>query len=299
MRTTRFFLFVIGCCLAPIGAQAQVKLSFNPEKGERYLYLAKMESATKQQMMGQEIPVDTSVDMLYEMNIQDKNADRIVIECTYREILMSTSSPLGNMKYDSKNGSENPTEMETMMAQLFGGMIEKPFRVTFDANGSVQSLSGWDAIVQDVTKSLTSNPQTGQMAAVMMQMFDEKAIRNMFEQSFNIYPDKPLNVGDTWNSTFNLPMMGMDNKMNSVFTLKAIDGDTALIDVASAIDFQINMNGAEGQVAGEQKGEMNLCLKTGMPVLSVTTQNARGNIKMQEMEMQMEMTMKHRFELQK
>jgi hypothetical protein len=137
------------------------------------------------------------------------------------------------------------------------------------------------------------------MATVMMQMFDEKAIRNMFEQSFKIYPDKPLNVGDTWNSTFNLPMMGMDNKMNSVFTLKAINGDTALIDVASAIDFQINMNGAEGQVAGEQQGEMSLCLKTGMPVLSVSTQNARGNIKVQEMEMQMEMTMKHRFELQK
>jgi hypothetical protein len=279
--------------------QAQIKLSFNPEKGERYLYLAKMENASKQQMMGQEISVNMLMDILYEMNIQDKNADGIVTEYTYREIRMSTSTPMGKMKYDSKNGSENPTEIETMMMQLYGGMIGKQFRVTFDANGAVQSLSGLDSIMLDVTKSLSSNPQTRQIAAAMMQMFDENTVRNTFEQSFKIYPDKPVNVGDTWNSSFNLLIAGMDNKMNSIFTLKSINGNTVLVDVASTIDFQINMDGAEGQVTGEQRGETKLCLKTGMPERSVITQNTQGNIKMQETEMQMEMTMNYCFELQK
>ena len=128
-----FFIAFLGVSTL---AQAQVKLSFNPEKGEKYIYLFQTEQSINQTVMGQEIPVNTVTDMLFEMDVKENNEDGISLSCAYNAIKMSVSNPMMNIRYDSQQPDENLTEIEKMIASIFTGLIGKSFNVGFEPNGS-------------------------------------------------------------------------------------------------------------------------------------------------------------------
>jgi len=290
-------LFLIVCCTVSVLAQAQVKLSFNPEKGERYQYISKTESTAKQQIMGQEIPMSTVMEMSFDMTVKEKTEDEIRLECIYNDILMSISSPMIEVKYDSKNPAENPTKMDKMMSQILGALAGKSIIVDFEPNGSVKSISGFDAIMKDMLDGLPENPEMQQMANASMQSFDDKAIKNMFEQAFKIYPEQAVNIGDSWQGGISMAMMGADNQINNTYQLKSIEEGNAVINVSSV--FNLMPAGLEGALKGEQKGEIRIDIKTGMPISSTVTQTSKGSFEAQGMELQMEVVSKITFEQKK
>ncbi|MDR1743703.1 MAG: DUF6263 family protein [Dysgonamonadaceae bacterium] len=290
-------LFLIVCCTVSVLAQAQVKLSFNPEKGERYQYISKTESTAKQQIMGQEIPMSTVMEMSFDMTVKEKTEDEIRLECIYNDILMSISSPMMEVKYDSKNPAENPTKMDKMMSQILGALAGKSIIVDFEPNGSVKSISGFDAIMKDMLDGLPENPEMQQMANASMQSFDDKAIKNMFEQAFKIYPEQAVNIGDSWQGGISMAMMGADNQINNTYQLKSIEEGNAVINVSSV--FNLMPAGLEGALKGEQKGEIRIDIKTGMPISSTVTQTSKGSFEAQGMELQMEVVSKITFEQKK
>jgi len=291
-------LFLVALFCTGMLAQAQVKLSFNPEKGKTYVYRFNTEQSIKQTIGSQEIPVNTVMDMLMKMTVKEKTGDGISVDYLYTEAVMTVSNPMMNIKYDSKNTNDSVSEPEKLIAQIFNGLIGKTMNVVFAPDGSVKSISGFDAIMKDIQKNMTSgNPAVQQMVNGFLQSFNEDAMKRMFEQSFKFYPDKEVNVGDSWNSDISFTAAGMNSNIKNTYTLQSVNNNAAMIEVVSDINIKPGA-GMDGELTGNQKGKISLDVKTGLPVNFTATQNTTGKIVAQGTEVLMDMTTKTTVSLQ-
>ena len=273
-------------------ASAQVKLSFNPEKGKKYEYQTEMVQNLKQNVMGQEIQVETEMSFNYLMEVKDKTPQEIHLQFTYRDVSFIVSSPMMKMGYDSKNPVENPSEMDNNLSKMFSKMLNASFMAVVAPDGSVKSVTGMDAISESMTNALTNDGQAAaQMGAQMKLQFSDDALKKMFEQSFKTYPDKAVKKGDSWNMENAISTttnnMNMNTNIKTKYTLKEVSKNMATVAVEGELEIIFPEN-IEGTLAGTQTGTILIDTKAGLPVTSDISQNMNGVIKMQGMEIQME-----------
>jgi hypothetical protein len=285
MKTKKTLLFII-CCAAGLSASAQVKLSLNPAKGAKYQYRTEMVQNITQTVMGQTIPMEQEMTFVYDMNIKEKDSQVIEAEFIYREVYYLLSSAMMKMAYDSKNPVENMSETDKMMAKIFGVLIGKPFNVSFTADGSVLSVSGMDTIMEDVVKAVADDGQiASQIVSALQQQFGNEPIGKSFEQSFKIYPDRKIKVGDSWETQQTVVISGMTTETKSTYTLKSLKKNVASAEVVSSM--VLKPIGMEGTIAGEQTGTMEIDVKTGLPLTGNITQNIKGTLTTQGVEVSM------------
>ena len=273
-------------------ASAQVKLSFNPEKGKKYEYQTDMIQIIKQHVMGQEIPMEMEMSTKYLMEIKDKTSQEIAVQLTYNEVAYIVSSPMMKMGYDSKNPIENPSEIDQMLGKMFGKMIGQSLVMVIAPDGSVKSVSGMDVIGEGMIGAIAGDNQMGvQLGAQMKQQFNDDAMKKMFDQSFKIYPNNPVKAGDSWDKENMTTVNNMNTGLKTKYTLKSVSKNVVTI----AVEGEIEVNpgaGVEGKIAGTQTGTMNVDAKTGLTLTSDVTQSMKGTLKTQGMDILMEMTAK-------
>jgi len=282
-------LLVSGLTIVP--AQ-QVKLSFNPEKGKKYEYQTEMVQNVKQNVMGQEIPVEMEMNTKYLMEIKDKTPQETTVQLTYEEMVYIISSPMMKMGYDSKNPVENPSDIDQMFSKMFDQMIDQSIVVVIAPDGSVKSVTGMDAIGESMVSAIAADGQMiAQLGAQMKQQYNDDAMKNMFEQMFKIYPENAVKAGNSWNINTSMMVNNMITDLKTKYTLKSVSKNMATI----AVNGEIEMNpgaGMEGIITGTQTGTMTVDTKKGLPVASNVSQNMTGAIKVQGMEVQMELITK-------
>lgn len=269
---------IIGSFMA---ANAQITLSFNPAKGSTYQYTLDMTQKIKQNLMGQNIDMNQNMRTVYDMHIIENNSKEIKASFTYRTVFYEMINPMMNMKYDSNGSNENTTGIDGIMAKIFGSLINKSFDITILSDGTVSSVNGMDAIVEDMMTAIGSDMMSQQVAAGMKEQFSNEAMRTTFEQSFKIYPTSKIKPGESWTVDQETTSGGMDMLINTTYTLKSVTNNKATIVVAS------NISGMDGQLKGTQNGEMILDATTGMQDNSKMTQNIEGNISANGMEVGM------------
>ena len=292
MKMKRFFfaaLFLMsGLTIVP----AQVKLSFNPPKGAKYEYQTEMIQDAKQSVMGQEIPVETEVSMNYLMEIMDKTPQETTVQITYQEVAYIISSPMMNMGYDSKNPIENPSDFDQMLAKMFSKILGQSFVLVIAPDGSVKSVTGMDAIGESMSSAIASDGQMiAQLGAQMKLQFNDDAMKNTFEQSFKIYPADAVRTGNSWNTKNTMTVNGMNTDISTKYTLKSVSRNVATIAVEGEVEMTPGA-GMEGKVAGTQSGTMTVDTGTGLSLTGDVSQNIKGALKVQGMDVQMEMKTK-------
>ena len=275
--------------LCAITVSAQVKLSFNPEMGTKYEYFADVAQNIKQAAMGQETLTEMQTKITYLMEIKSKTPQEIKVQFTYSDFIISISSAMMNMKYDSKKPVENPSEMDKMLGKILKELINKPFEVVFAPDGSAKSVTGMEAIIENMLKVVAADGQmAAQIGAMMSQQFSDESMKNMFSQSFNFYPENAVKIGDSWNVKNKALVSGMNLDSDIKNTLKGVNGNMATIEIAG----DINMTMEGGKLSGKQTGTMVVNSASGIPETSDINQNVKGSFNMQGMDIQMEMTSK-------
>ena len=286
---------VFACLFLAAGfavSSAQVKLSFNPEKGTKYEYLQTTLSNVKQNVMGQDIPVEMEISTMYLMEIKDKTPLEIQVQFTFQDIAYIISSPMMKMGYDSKNPIENPTDMDKIFGKMLNGMLGSSFTMVYAPDGSVLSVSGIEAIAENVTGAVANDGQiAAQMAIQVKQQFSETVMKNSFEQSFKIYPDQPVRAGNKWNKESEMSVNNMNTAFKTNYTLKNVNRNMATVAIEGNVEM-ISGAGMEGKLAGTQTGTLIVDTKTGLPVTGDMSQNIKGVISTQGMEVQMEIANK-------
>ncbi len=281
--------FTILCFAGSLCVTAQTNLSFNPEKGAKYLYQQKMAQTINQTMMGQNIAMEQDMDFDYEMNIREKSTDGIQAQLLYKDMEYYLSSPMMKMAYSSKNPVETPSDMDKMLGKMFGCLIGKPFSMQIASDGSVKSVSGMDVIVDEMVKA--AGPSDGQIAAQtaasMKQQFSDEAMKRMFEQSLKIYPPKAVKTGESWDAEQTYSASGMSTTSKTKYTLKEVKKNIAVVDFESTIEMKPATSGMGGKLAGTQTGVIQIDVKTGMPVSSDAIQAIKGTVSTNGMDISM------------
>jgi len=275
-------------------ASAQVKLSFNPEKGKKYEYQTDVIQNIQQSVMGQSIPMEMEMSVKYLMEISDKTPQETTVQYIFKEVAYIISSPMIKMGYDSNDSSEK----DNILGKMFSNLIDVSLMAIIAPDGSVKSLTGMDAVVEKMNRAIASEGQTeAQIGASIMSQFSDDALKNSFQQLLKIYPANKVKAGESWNMESAISVNSMNTNIKTKYTLKEIGKNMASIAVSSDLDMNMGA-GMDGEITGAGTGTMSVDVKTGLPLMSEINQNMKGTVKAQGMEIQMELITKTKTTIQ-
>jgi hypothetical protein len=253
-----------------------------------------MKQNISQKMMGMDIAMQQLMAFDYEMTITSVGKNEIQAQMTFKNITYMVDSPYMKMEYDTKNPKQDANEIDRFMTKMLNAVIGKTMEVKMQPDGTVTSISGMDAIAQAMAQAAgTENGQiAAQIGATLTQQIDDKMLKSTLEQSFKIYPSKPISKDESWDVPLSLNMGGAAASVKTKYKLKDVKNKKAYIDMSSVIEMQPG-NGTK--LSGTMTGSMVMDTATGMPESSEVAQDFDGTISVNgaEMPMKIQSTVKY------
>lgn len=189
----RTWACVLATCIGG-GAMAQ-SVTFKPkyEAGQK-TYIEKT-SELKQSMKGgpmgeMAFKIKSVVGMLMSVESADANGAKLTF--TYDRVASDSDAPMmsGSFDSDRRNPDESPE-----LAEIFGPMLGGTMTAEVDKDGRAKSFTGTEAIVKKMEESAGGNMMFEQIKSGMT---DAENRRELIESTLNMFPDKPVNVGESW-----------------------------------------------------------------------------------------------------
>ncbi len=173
---TKKLIFIAVCFCTSMLAQAQ---------GETYLCRFNTSQSVKQTIPNQDVMSTNSImGITVEVKIKEKNKDEISVDCSYKEVIIHTYDKQTNFKFDSKSTIVGSSELDKLTSQFFKSLIGKPVSVILASDGSVKSISGFEAVLKDLQKNMTPAYQASPQTKAYLQQFNENALKGQLESLF-------------------------------------------------------------------------------------------------------------------
>jgi hypothetical protein len=277
VKLTAILLLIVLCtfysCKTSQNSTA-TELKFNLQKGKVYDY--KMDFDIAQEVSGQKVTTNMSGN--YIMEVMEDSSEIKTIKTTYERMALKLAMPGQNMEIDSDKQDTASTAINDpsqLMNKMFGSLKGKSFIIKVDKEGKVTEVSGMQQIGESIMKQLNlPEDRKAVVAQTFSTQFNDETMKDMFSQSFNIFPAKPVKVGDSWDKkislTRNIPM-----DMATTYTVKSIEGNNVTIDSKS----KININGPS-KMSGDQTGTLLVDAQTGLVINGEFEQKITGQMNM-------------------
>lgn len=238
-----------------------VALKFKLKPGSKFSY--DVRSVQDIQAAGRDIKQE--VTMVNDFAVQSATDSTRKLDVSYDRVAMKTDAMGQQLTYDSRD----PATKSSPLA-LMGGLVGKHFTVGVTDAGRVTSVEGVDQLVNSLVDP--ANPNAVAMRAQMTQTLNDKSLKSMMEQSFNIYPTHPVRPGDTWTKATSVAMGPTTMSANTTYKLASVHNGVAHLDVNSKLAGQ----GAVS-LSGTQTGTMDVDVATGLLTSSQLKQNLSGS----------------------
>lgn len=295
-----FVVMAFSVAVSFVYADEKVDLKLRLEKGQTYKMRTLNEMKIKQTMPGQQqaMTINQKNETKTIYTAEDVREDgTFVLKVAYDAIAFKTENPDPNqtIEYDSADTSKAVGPM----ASVLGAIVGQSFTITITPDGHVKEVQGIDAFCRRMEEKINELPE-GQMRVGMETQFkmqySEEALKANMENSFNMYPDNPIDIGDTWQrkTTMN---QGFPMVIDSIYTLKERKNGIAVIDVFAMIQTNKEAGPTEmGNVkiqykmSGSVTGIMEIQESTGWPIRSNQNLRLTGSVTVQSPEMQQPMS---------
>jgi hypothetical protein len=256
-------------------------LRLNLAKGSTYHYAVEYETNTDLEVAGKKINIlnQSEVGVTYE--IDKDSAGNFLFQVHYDRIHIRTKTGDKETEYTvpSSDGTADP--MEKMLATLKTANIV----ATITPAGKVTSVTGYQGLSEKMLAGINADAQSRQMAQAQLdKVIGEGILKKNLDQLFNLYPDAAIHVGDSWKTDVTqkgeIPLfVQLTNK------LKDIDDDIASIKSKGEVSSdKANANIMGQQVTstlkGQQTGESEVEIKTGLLLNSKTQTDVQGTLQM-------------------
>lgn len=260
-----------------------VQLKFNLKAGEKYLFSSVVKQHITQEMMGQKIVTKQDMTSDYIYDVQAVQNGTTTINVTFNALKMDTDVAGGmqQLHFDSANPDAGTGELKVLT-----NLIGKSFLMRVNETGQVENIEGLAELIESIDD---------QHAEILKQSFGDSSIIQSMNQITNIYPDKPVNTGDSWVKKSSGSIAGMlHSTVTSQFSLSAINEGVATLSVDGQMVFS-KLEGsnnplfqnAELDLNGTQQGTMEVDRATGLPTQTTLKQNVNGTLAIQGMEIPM------------
>jgi len=248
MRSATSFLMagvvVLGFLSGPSVAafRQEGKLAYQWKKGLALKYRIVQKSTTVLSGMPGgmgDLTIEQSATQVLNSVVDDVAADgTATLRQSVEAIKMEIASPMMTISFDSAAPEAAPGTPSAMFKDLFSQMIGQPFTMTMAPTGEVKKVEGVSQLADKMFKSVAPDPSMAGILDSMKANMNDDAMRTMFAQSFAQLPDRPVKIGDSWDSQVASanPMLGtLITSMKA--TLKSVDADGAarLARIATAI----------------------------------------------------------------
>lgn len=238
-----------------------VLLKFNFQEGKTYNYMMSFDMNQKEgdQLRG------STMKWNYNMQVVDQKNNLKTIKTTYKRIDMTVN--MGNdqkMEFSSEKQVDAADFMQ-MPSKMFGIIKGKSFIMQVNGKGEIDSVSGFDKIGEAVVKEVNLPEEMKPMMRQSFQkQFNNDAVKKIFSQAFEIYPNKYVKVGDSWK--VNSSVMALKQDITTIYTVKNIKGNRVFINGNSKIKT------ADGKTFGAQTSKLIIDAKTGLLIDGVFDQ---------------------------
>jgi len=283
-RGLRFFLFitagVVFVALCNTGAAA-VTLQLKLAKGKTYYQRTVIDQHMVQTVMNMQQVMDQSMGTGLKMDVLDVDGQgNMRIRNTYNWSMSKRTGPMGSLDYDSAKQPTPPAG-----AEPFAALLGQGFVLRISPKGEVLDVNGVEELQAAVRKRLPPGAEADPALGALNQFLDGKGIKQMVESALSVYPDKPVEVGESWGKKRVMSPM-FELTIDSKWTLQKREAGMATIAMTSSLrsnaDKPVEAGGMKMtfDLAGTQDGTLRMQEVTGLIVSGLAQQQLKGEIKL-------------------
>lgn len=243
--------------------EQSVLLKFNFQKGKTYNYSMSFDVSQKRgdQSRGSVMKWN------YDMQVVDEKAGLTTLKTTYRKIDVTMNIGNGQKMEFSSDKDVDAMIFMQLPSRMFKIVKGKSFTMQVNEKGEVVSVTGFDKIGEAVVNEANLPQEMKPMLQQnFQQRFNDDAVKQMFSQSFEIFPNKKVKISDSWKINTNL----MKRDISTVYTVKNIKGDRVFLTGESDIKSE------DGKKMGTQTSKLIIDAKTGLMIDGAFEQRSDG-----------------------
>lgn len=279
-----FVVVATGVALLALCASsgAAVQLELKLDKGRTYYDRMTVDQRITQIIMAQEQVIDTLTGVGKKLVVEDVDTQgNMQIRCTYIWSRLKQSGPMGIVDYDSSHAMTVPGG-----AEAFAALIGEGYAIRVSPQGAVLDVNGVKELTEAVRKKVPEGMDLSSGMSPVAFLLSEDGIRQTTQDLLSVYPDKPVEQGDSWDRR-KLTSLGFSMIVESQWTFRREMGGVATLDVVSSMksDPAGPPMDAQGmkmkiEVSGTQEGTVQVAEATGLVKISRSTSLLKGQIKL-------------------
>jgi hypothetical protein len=203
------------------------------------------------EVAGQNMKTDLGIKGLMDFSVSGDSNNLKKIKMTYEKMgmTMKLDAPgMDGMNMDSILNKSN---------ELING---KSVNILVNEKNEIVDVAGFEDIMVNEGLDDASKMQ-------IKKMFSKEQINSMLGMMFQMYPDKPVKVGESWEKEIEFPMAEIKMKIKGKYTLKSVKDGVAFIDLKGTFKGKgsMNQNGMaiDMDMDGTQNGQINIGLEDG------------------------------------
>lgn len=260
-----------------------LELRLRLKKGDSYSLKMTVDQKTFQTVMGQKHDMAQTIGFGYVFDVNDVAKDgTAMIKFTFKSSYFKQQGPTGTIEYDSSN----PTDTDHPMAKTFASIMGQSLTMQVTPKWHVKEIKGCDEMINHILEQLDlpEGPTTDQIVKSIKDQFGDKAFKEIWQQMMNIYPEKPIAIGDFWSRRFAYSM-GVPMIIENAWILKERKNGIAFIDVNSKIKSDPDAGPVKMgnmtltyDVTGDQNGTLELLEATGWIIRAKLIQKLSGMV---------------------
>lgn len=269
-------------------ASEAVSLKLQMPAGNTYEYTMVMDMDMNQEVMGQKVEMENKMTFGYIYEVLKDSANWKVIRATLGRMRMDIKTMGTSVTIDTDNPADSSGPMGQAF-QVFGRMKDKQYIFTINDKGEVGSISGLKEIRDAMLEGFPSDEK---LEKQVEGIIDEESFRQNIEQSFKIFPDKDVAVGESWTKTMSIKNQGMTMKTENTYTLESVKDGKAIISVKQKLSSdQGTTNGMPFTMNGTGDGTYSYEQSTGIVMAGDVKMNMNMEMEMQGQKIPMKVNM--------
>ncbi len=264
-----------------VDSTEKIDLKINLTPSSKYRFVNTNTQKITQDFMGNSIELTQNTQSVFTCEVISNDGIETRIEVNYEKVIVNTSMPQGEFTFDSDKA-------DTDSLSKLKESISTPFFIFLNDEGDLIRIEG--------LKNFTGNTDDNESLSAIKDRFDkeslakifnEESLAKMFDEIFNILPDHPISIGDSWQKNSQQNINHQFNLSNVLtFTLESLSEDLAWINIEGNVTSSMGGESSVGEVnmEGSQNGIFEVDRLSGLTSSSETHQEVNGLLKAQGFE---------------
>lgn len=285
MKKITLSMSLLLLALLSFGQALVIKL--NPELNKTYKFKT-LSNQTLTQTMGNN-EINTYINTIYttSLKIIEKTNDFFVCEVKFDSMWVSTRNFAMSVEINSNNpGNIKSNNISDVLSAIIHKYCNTPLFLKINDKGIILEIINFNVFKNIILKDIDSINQSIQPQVKMqvLNMIDEKQIKNNIEPIFSYIPEKQINKNESWKKVLNTENNGIKLTSENTYKISNIENKNLILTVEANISSSsdnitfLQGNKVQYDLKGISKGNIKVDRNNGFIIEQSLKSSIEGNI---------------------